>query len=184
VDKEFFEVDAYGMFIHAIQGMQPQLIASKWNFIDFQADNAALSIMQFTTTKQYGGVEVNQGSIVVDDKLYSVCVENDVELLDLVKDEDTGYDIPQRVKLTWKGKTLEDGEDIAVEMIVSVKNLIDKIDILSEIPWFLKKLVQTFVVKPYIYQWLDGATAEITIGDKKIEATGKCYQELVFVSAF
>lgn len=189
VDKQLFEVDAYGMFIHAIQGMQPQLIASKWNFVDFQAENAALSIMQFTTTKQYGGVEVNQGSIVIDDKLYSVCVENDVELLDLVKDEDTGYDIPQRVKLTWKGKTIENSElgepkDISVVMVVPVKNLIDKIDILSEIPWFLKKLVQTFVVKPYIYQWLDEATAEITVGDKKIEATGKCYQELVFVSAF
>ncbi|KAI8971667.1 oxidative stress survival, Svf1-like protein [Mycotypha africana] len=189
IDKELHDIDAYGMFIHAIQGMQPQLIASKWNFINFQSEKAALSMMQFLTTKQYGSVEVNQGSIVVNDKLISVSVENNVELMNLVKDDDTEYDIPQDVKLTWKGKTIKEHEedevkDVSVVMIVPVKNLIDKIDILSEIPWFLKKLVQTFVVKPYIYQWLDEATAEITIGDEKIECPGKCYQELVFVSAF
>ncbi|GAN08671.1 survival factor 1 [Mucor ambiguus] len=189
IEKQLHEVDAHGMFIHAIQGMQPQLIASKWNFVDFQAEHAALSMMQFTTTKQYGGVEVNQGSIVLHDKLISVCIENNVEMMDLKKDDETEYDIPQRVKLTWKGKTLKESEtdevkDVSVVMIVNLKNLIDKIDILSEIPWFLKKLVQTFVVKPYIYQWIDDATAEITVGDEKFECPGRCYQELVFVSAF
>lgn len=189
VDKEFFDIDAYGMFIHAIQGMQPQLIASNWNFIDFQADNAALSMMQFTTTKQYGGVEVNQGSLVLNDKLVCVSVENSVELLDLVKDSETEYGIPQRVKLSWKGKTIvenntDEEKDVSIVMVVPVKNLIDKIDILAEIPWFLKKLVQTFVVKPYIYQWLDDATAKIAIGNETIECPGRCYQELVFVSGF
>ncbi|CAO3625068.1 unnamed protein product [Mucor hiemalis] len=189
IEKQLHELEAHGMFIHAIQGMQPQLCASKWNFIDFQAEDAALSIMQFTTTKQYGGIEVNQGSIVLKDKLVCVSVENNVQLFDLKKDEKTGYEIPQRVKLTWKGKTIKDKsdeevKDVSVEMVFELKNLIDKIDILAEIPWFLKKIVQTFVVKPYVYQWLDDATAEITIGDEKFSCPGKCYQELVFVSAF
>ncbi|KAI9486782.1 MAG: oxidative stress survival, Svf1-like protein [Benjaminiella poitrasii] len=189
IDKQLYEVEAKGMFIHAIQGIQPQLIASKWNFINFQAEDAALSMMQFTTTKQYGGVEVNQGSVMLRDKLISVCVDNHVELLDLEKDTETEYDIPRRVKLTWKGQTIKENEDdqvkdVTVSMIVTVKNLIDKIDILSEIPWFLKKLVQTFVVKPYIYQWIDQATAEITVGDETVTVPGQCYQELVFVSAF
>ncbi|KAI8636034.1 oxidative stress survival, Svf1-like protein [Parasitella parasitica] len=189
IEKQFHEVDAHGMFIHAIQGMQPQLIASKWNFVDFQSEDAALSIMQFTTTKQYGGIEVNQGSIVLHDKLISVCVENNVELMDLKKDDDTGYNIPQRVKLTWKGKTIKKDKDdqvkdVSVVMIVKLEKLIDKIDILSEIPWFIRKLVQTFVVKPYIYQWIDDATAKITVGDETFDCSGRCYQELVFVSAF
>ncbi|CAO3623484.1 unnamed protein product [Cunninghamella echinulata] len=191
VDKQLHEVEGHGMFIHAIQGMQPQLIASNWNFVDFQAKDAALSMMQFQTTKQYGAININQGSLVFKDKLVCVSVENGVELLDLKKDEETEYDIPQRIKLTWKGKTIkEDGndedqpKDVHVEMIVTVKNLIDKIDVLAEIPWFLKKLVQTFVVKPYIYQWLDDATATITIGDETTQVEGKCFQELVFVSGF
>ncbi|KAI9323828.1 oxidative stress survival, Svf1-like protein [Dichotomocladium elegans] len=190
IDKALHEVEGDGMFIHAIQGMQPQLIASNWNFCDFQSDNAALSMMQFQTTKQYGAVNINQGSIVLNEKLISVSVENHVELLDLQPDEETGYQIPQKIKLTWKGKTIkeegseEDPKDVSVVMVVAIKNLVDKIDVLNEIPWFLKKLVQTFVVKPYIYQWLDIATAEITVGDEKIETTGRCFQELVFVSQF
>ncbi|CAO3645756.1 unnamed protein product [Cunninghamella blakesleeana] len=190
VDKQLHEVEGHGMFIHAIQGMQPQLIASNWNFVNFQADDAAISMMQFQTTKQYGSVNINQGSLVFKDKLVCVSVDNHVELLDLQKDEETEYDIPQRIKLTWKGKTIkEEGKedeikDVHVEMIVTVKNLVDKIDVLAEIPWFLKKLVQTFVVKPYIYQWLDDSTATITIGDESTEVKGRCFQELVFVSGF
>ncbi|KAI8096807.1 oxidative stress survival, Svf1-like protein [Halteromyces radiatus] len=191
VDKQLHDIEGDGMFIHAIQGMQPQLIASNWNFVNFHAPEAALSMMQFQTTKQYGSVNINQGSLVLHDKLICVSVDNHVELLDLQKDEETEYDIPQRIKLTWKGKTIkEDGKeeeepkDVQVEMIVTVKNLVDKIDVLAEIPWFLKKLVQTFVVKPYIYQWLDKATATITVGDETVQVEGNCFQELVFVSGF
>lgn len=190
IDKVLHEVEGNGMFIHAIQGMQPQLIASNWNFVDFQAPNAALSMMQFQTTKQYGAININQGSIVLNEKLISVSVENTVELLDLQKDPDTDYDIPQHIKLTWKGKTIkeegsqEEPKDVTVTMTVAVKNLVDKIDVLNEIPWFLKKLVQTFVVKPYIYQWLDTATAEIVVGEEKVQVEGRCFQELVFVSGF
>ncbi|ORX45285.1 oxidative stress survival, Svf1-like protein [Hesseltinella vesiculosa] len=189
VDKQLHDVEGDGMFIHAIQGMQPQLIASNWNFVDFQSPEAAVSMMQFQTTKQYGAVNINQGSLVFREKLVCVSVDNQVELLDLEKDPDTDYDIPRRIKLTWKGKTIKENDadepkDVYVEMIVPVKNLIDKIDVLAEIPWFLKKLVQTFVVKPYIYQWLDKATATITIGDETEQVEGNCYQELVFVSGF
>ncbi|KAI8147423.1 oxidative stress survival, Svf1-like protein [Fennellomyces sp. T-0311] len=189
IDKVLHEMEGEGMFIHAIQGMQPQLIASNWNFCNFHSDKASLSMMQFQTTKQYGAVNINQGSLVLNDKLIMVSVENHVELLDLVKDEETEYNIPQKIKLTWKGKTIkEEGgdepKDVQVTMVVSIKNLVDKIDVLNEIPWFLKKLVQTFVVKPYIYQWLDTATAEIVVGDEKVETEGKCFQELVFVSQF
>ena len=190
VDKVLHEVEGDGTFIHAIQGMQPQLIASNWNFCNFHSKEASLSMMQFQTTKQYGAININQGSIVLNGKLISVSVENHVELLDLAKDEETEYDIPQKIKLTWKGKTIkeegdeEPAKDVHVEMMVTVKNLVDKIDVLNEIPWFLKKLVQTFVVKPYIYQWLDVASAEITVGDEKVVTEGTCFQELVFVSQF
>ncbi|KAE8211539.1 hypothetical protein CF327_g4724 [Tilletia walkeri] len=46
-----------GMFIHAIQGMRPNLVASTWNFANFQSDalgGVAAILMQFTTTPQYG----------------------------------------------------------------------------------------------------------------------------------
>ncbi|CEG77983.1 hypothetical protein RMATCC62417_12652 [Rhizopus microsporus] len=146
-------------------------------------------MMQFQTTKQYGSVNINQGSLVLNDKLISVSVDNDAELMDLAKDTETEYDIPKKVKLTWKGKTIKEKEDdeakdVTITMVVEIKNLIDKIDVLAEIPYVIRKLVQTFVVKPYIYQWLDKATAEITIGQEKVTTEGHCFQELVFVSGF
>lgn len=189
VENAVHEVEGLSTFIHAIQGMQPQLIASNWNFVNFQSPEATLSMMQFQTTKQYGAVDVNQGALVLDGKLTCVSVDNHVELLDLVEDPETEYQIPKRIKLTWNGKTIEDNEDaeakeVKITMIVTVANLLDKIDVLNEIPWVVRKLVQTFVVKPYIYQWLDKATAEIVIGEKTITTEGQCFQELVFVSGF
>lgn len=189
VDQKIYDIEGEGMFIHAIQGMQPHLIASNWNFVNFQSDKASIGMMQFQTTKQYGSININQGSLVLNDKLVCVSIENGVELLDLKKDEDTDYDIPQKIKLTWKGKTIkqeenEEPKDVSIVMVVETKNLIDKIDILAEIPYFIRKLVQSLILKPYIYQWLDRATAEITVGDEKTVTEGHCFQELVFVSNF
>ncbi|KAI8372356.1 oxidative stress survival, Svf1-like protein [Choanephora cucurbitarum] len=189
VNQKIHEVEGDGMFVHAIQGMQPQLIASNWNFVNFHSDKASIGMMQFQTTKQYGSVNINQGSLVLNGELICVSIDNSVELLDMVKDTETDYDIPQKVKLTWKGKTIkkqenEEPKDVLIEMVVDVKNLIDKIDILAEIPYVIRKLVQSLIVKPYIYQWLDKATAEITVGDEKVSTEGHCFQELVFVSGF
>ncbi|KAG1056185.1 hypothetical protein G6F43_001909 [Rhizopus delemar] len=190
INHQVHEIEGDGMFVHAIQGMQPQLIASNWNFIDFHSKEASIGMMQFQTTKQYGSVNINQGSLVLNNKLICVSVDNHVELMDLEKDPETEYDIPKRVKLTWKGKTIKEQEsdetkDVTIVMVVEIKNLIDKIDVLAEIPFVIRKIVQAFVVKPYIYQWLDKATAEITIGDQaKFLTEGRCFQELVFVSGF
>lgn len=190
INHQVHEIEGDGMFVHAIQGMQPHLIASNWNFIDFHSKEASIGMMQFQTTKQYGSVNINQGSLVLNNKLICVSVDNHVELMDLEKDPETEYDIPKRVKLTWKGKTIKEQEsdetkDVTIVMVVEIKNLIDKIDVLAEIPFVIRKIVQAFVVKPYIYQWLDKATAEITIGDQaKFLTEGRCFQELVFVSGF
>ncbi|CAM0140573.1 putative cell survival pathways protein [Umbelopsis sp. WA50703] len=185
VEGAVHEMEGLSTFIHAIQGMQPQLIASNWNFCNFQSAEATLTMMQFQTTKQYGAVDVNQGALVLDGKLTCVSVDNHVELSDMEIDPETEYEIPKTIKLTWNGKTIdEDAKDVKITMNVSVSNLLDKIDVLNEIPWVIRKLVQTFVVKPYIYQWLDKGTAEIQIGEKTITTEGQCFQELVFVSGF
>ncbi|KAK0533270.1 putative cell survival pathways protein [Tilletia horrida] len=46
-----------GLFVHAIQGMRPNLVAATWNFANFQSDalgGVAALLMEFTTTPQYG----------------------------------------------------------------------------------------------------------------------------------
>ena len=68
---------ARGVFIHAVQGMRPNLLAARWNFANFQSSEAeghgvSLTMMEFTTTTAYGEKVINVGSVVVGDKLVSV----------------------------------------------------------------------------------------------------------------
>ncbi|KAF8917313.1 putative cell survival pathways protein, partial [Haplosporangium bisporale] len=55
VDGKAHDMAGEGTFVHAIQGMRPHLVASKWSYVDFSGDNAEtankakLSLIQFTT---------------------------------------------------------------------------------------------------------------------------------------
>ncbi len=121
-----------GMFVHAIQGMRPNLVAASWNFAHFEspAANGVSAIqMEFTTTDQYGkhgsgsgGVVVNIGSLVVADKLVSVTaetiwpkedptpgeavVQSKATHLQPEHDPDTGYKKPNEILFEWKGVSL------------------------------------------------------------------------------
>ncbi|CAG8467127.1 8977_t:CDS:2 [Ambispora gerdemannii] len=182
VDGRAFDVSGTGLFVHAIQSMKPHLIATRWNFLSFQAPNASLAMMEFETTPQYGSTKVNQGSLIVNDKLVGVSVENAAEFLETELDPQTGYHIPNVIHYTWKGKTLETGEEFQASLKIRPETLMDKIDVLNEVPYFLKKIVQAFVAKPYIYQWFNAATVEITIGSNKLTSTGKLFNEATFIS--
>ncbi|SCZ87661.1 BZ3500_MvSof-1268-A1-R1_Chr2-2g05127 [Microbotryum saponariae] len=110
--------DARGTFIHAIQGMRPNVLASAWNFANFQSpasggEGVALTMMEFTSCPAYGSHKVNIGSIVVGDKLVAVVAGGDgiqggsVALhYEAVNDVETGYDAPGAIKYTWEGLTL------------------------------------------------------------------------------
>lgn len=120
-----------GMFIHAIQGMRPNLVASSWNFADFQSDEkggVSAIQMEFITTETHGktgngsgGVKVNLGSLVVDGKLVSVVAQthypgeadaaaggvvSKASHLNTVHDPETGYMAPSTLLFEWAGPSL------------------------------------------------------------------------------
>ncbi|KAJ4477170.1 survival factor 1 [Lentinula aciculospora] len=124
-------VEGRGMFVHAIQGMRPDLVATAWNFGHFQSpDLGGVSAiqMEFTTTKSYGrkgagsgGVIVNIGSLVVGEKLVAVTAETKypneksdadslvksrVTHLRPILDPDTGYQKPCELLFEWAGPSL------------------------------------------------------------------------------
>ncbi|GAA5864647.1 hypothetical protein JCM8547_008260 [Rhodosporidiobolus lusitaniae] len=110
--------DARGIYIHAIQGLRPNLLASKWNFANFQTvgddSGVALIQMEFTTTPQYGSKVVNVGCVVVGDKLVAVTAGgsgvtggSSVTHQDTIKDAETDYDAPSSIKYVWDGAALE-----------------------------------------------------------------------------
>lgn len=177
---------ARGVFIHAVQGMRPNLLAARWNFANFQSSEAeghgvALTMMEFTTTTAYGEKVVNVGSVVVGDKLVSVTaggsdlvagvVGSSAEHLDTVLDAETDYPAPGKISYVWNGHELvEEGKSIApagakvnatilLDLLTSApgeeyatKGLIEKVDVLGQIPYLLKKFVNYAAgTKPYIY---------------------------------
>ncbi|RIA96902.1 oxidative stress survival, Svf1-like protein [Glomus cerebriforme] len=183
VDGQAFDVTGVGLFVHAIQGMRPHLIASRWNFINFQSDVASLSMCEFETTPHYGSKKVNQGSLVVNDKLVGVSVKNAAQFLETKLDPETKYNIPTKIKYTWEGKSLETDEHFSVSLDIKLEVLMDKIDVLNEVPYFLKKIVQALVAKPYVYQWFNEAEAHVKIGDnEEFIARGKLFSECSFIS--
>ncbi|GES74237.1 oxidative stress survival, Svf1-like protein [Rhizophagus clarus] len=183
VDGQAFDVSGVGLFVHAIQGMRPHLIASRWNFVNFQSDVTSLSMCEFETTPHYGSKKINQGSLVVNNKLVGVSVKNMAQFLETSLDPETKYDVPTKIKYTWEGRILETNEEFSAFLELKLDVLMDKIDVLNEVPYFLKKIVQAFVAKPYVYQWFNEAVAHVKIGDnEELIAKGKLFSECSFIS--
>jgi hypothetical protein len=173
-----------GMFVHAIQGMRPNLVASAWNFAHFQSDQlggVSAIQMEFTTTDAYGkrgggsgGAVVNVGSLVIGNKLATVTTETKwpgeeptgsvvsrTTHLRAEHDPETSYNKPTEIVYEWKGTSLLSNAPGAVEgkLLVdlgtngSPNGLIEKVDVLAEIPYVLKMAVNYVAgTKPYIYQ--------------------------------
>lgn len=228
-----------GMFIHAIQGMRPNLIASRWNFANFQStsgpEKVAAIMMEFTTTSDYGGpvtqknekegtakretITVNIGSITIGGRLVSVtaatrngkAADNEpskgshsiVQHLNPILDSATGYQVPQSVRYAWQGPLLsEEGkaqsELVEAELKVDLgkptpseaKGLIEKVDVLGEIPYVIRKMVNYVAgTKPYVYQYINPATLKVALpasykGDSphNMDVPGTLFNESTFIS--
>ena len=175
-----------GMFVHAIQGMRPNLVATSWNFAHFQSDEhggVSAIQMELTTIDTYGkkgagsgGVVVNVGSLVIGGKLAAVTAEtkwpgesaaDEQSVLsravhhDKNSDDFTGYDVPSTISYHWAGPSVAPGAEGKLSADLSVPvgkpgqeiGLIEKVDVMAEIPGFVKAVVSYVAgTKPYIYQ--------------------------------
>ena len=179
-------ISGIGMFVHAIQGMRPNLVASRWNFANFQSGahgGVSAVQMEFTTLDTHGrygagsgGVTVNVGSLVLGGKLAVVTAETKwpdevpeesapvisrVTHVDPVQDSDTGYRKPTALDFRWAGPSILSVPQgtVSASLYVDVgdlarpKGLIEKVDVLAEIPYVIKTMVNYVAgTKPYIYQ--------------------------------
>jgi len=192
------ELKASGMFVHAIQGMRPNLVAASWNFAHFLSEEhggVAAIQMEFKTTNGYGrkannpdGVSVRIGSLVVGGKLASITTQtvwpgeepednphtpllSNALHLEPIFDPDTGYDKPCIIDYRWIGPSVdpEIPGTLAASLKVDVgdnenpKGLIEKVDVLAEIPYVVKMTLNYVAgTKPYVYQWTNPTTLTIT----------------------
>jgi len=207
-----------GMFVHAIQGMRPDLVASSWNFAHFQSpQHGGVSAIQmdFKTLETYGrkgstsgGVVVSVGSLVVGDKLATVTAETrwpdeepsaDAAIKSRAShsksqlDPETGYQTPAEISYQWAGTSLlpESPGTYAATLQVDVgdnehpKGLVEKVDVLAEIPRVIKMAVSYVAgTKPFVYQWLNPAKLTLTGPEagESVEIEGTLYNEATFIS--
>ncbi|KAI5119444.1 hypothetical protein M0805_008383 [Coniferiporia weirii] len=123
-----------GMYVHAIMGMRPNLIASRWNFANFQSEEhggVSAIQMELTTLDAYGlkgagsgGLKVNFGSLVLGGKLVCVTAEttfpgeeqpSEAKFIsrafhyNTTVDNDTSYAQPKDLEFVWAGPSTLSG---------------------------------------------------------------------------
>ncbi|KAL7416670.1 oxidative stress survival, Svf1-like protein [Mrakia frigida] len=211
--------DGEAMFVHAVQGMRPNLVARRWNFAFFSSPGGpdgkgrVRAVQSEVGTTDEHGVDgkgkgrnkYNFGAVVVDGKLTLVTSQlhapgetgsskgtvSKVTHLDVAKDEFTGYMAPRKVKFEWAGP-VEGGAGEASAWIegpsgtgaVGEDGLIEKVDVLAEIPYVLKKVVSVVAgTKPYIFQHFRDGQLHLTLpGEEEKIIEGKFFDELTFIS--
>jgi hypothetical protein len=125
---------------------------------------------------------VSIGSLVHNGRLISVTTDNRSIHTKKLYDSFSGYEIPTELAISWRGHTT-DGSDkeVKIDIILVPKNNVAKIDVLSELPFVLRKFIQTFVTAPFLYQWFESTTAKVTVGDESFELEGKTLVECTFL---
>ncbi|KAI9821836.1 MAG: putative cell survival pathways protein [Pycnora praestabilis] len=171
-----------GFFSHALQGMKPHHAAAKWDFVDFQSPNYSAVMMEYTTPPSYGSTIVNVGGLVRDNEIICAGSSNSATHTEVKGDPENDWPEPGAVKFLWSGKT-KDGKDVSASLAGSLGQRLDKIDVMAEVPGFVKKIVGGVAgTKPYIYQYALPLVLKIKIGDEEIEEKGTLFSEATFIS--
>ncbi|KAJ3212211.1 DNA damage-inducible protein 1 [Entophlyctis luteolus] len=168
------EVTGFGANNRVIQ-FKPQ-VPAKWNYLNLQTEKDALMLYEFDLPK--GGKCMSIGSIVRDGRLIAVTTLN--RAVHVQKQTDaafSGYDVPTQLFVVMKGKTKDTNEDVHVELSITPTNLVDSIDVLAQLPYLLKVIIQTFITAPFVYQWVDTVKARVTVGAETFEIAGQAFIE-------
>ncbi|KAL9059043.1 MAG: hypothetical protein Q9162_001431 [Coniocarpon cinnabarinum] len=138
-----------GVFIHALQGMKPHHLAARWNFVSFHSSKYSAVMMEYTTPPSYGTTTVNMGGIVSGDKLIYAGARNSATHTASKHDAEVDWPEPTALAFKWN----EGGEGAHAELAISMSSRADRIDVMAEVPGFVKQLVGAAAgTRPYIYQ--------------------------------
>lgn len=172
-----------GMGVHQFQGIRPNLVASRWNFFYFTSDEDAIGerlslfMIQLGTSPTYGSETVNYGALYGDGRLLALCRGGKCTPFAPALDTVSGYYIPREFRLHWVGQTV-DGDRFEATCHSQPQILCERMNLLDQLPFVLRKIVETFVTRPYIYQWFDRVTVNVSIKSNSDSISGWLYNEL------
>lgn len=108
--------------------------------------------MEFITPPSYDNQSVSVGGVAVDGKIIIANAASTATHVEHEIDPDSGWPQPKAVTYTWTGKT-DDGKHVSVELKGIYPSRMDRIDIMAEVPKFLRNIVSGAMgAKPFIYQ--------------------------------
>lgn len=155
ITKEFGAIDlkGKGMHVHVLQGIKPHFAAARWNFAHWQSDTFSALSMEFITPPTYDNQVVSVGCVAVDGKLLVANADSTATHVKSVEDPESKLPEPKAVTYTWSGKS-DEGKTVTAEIKAEFpEQRLDRIDIMDEIPKFLKGIVTGATgARPYIYQ--------------------------------
>ncbi|CAI4210736.1 unnamed protein product [Parascedosporium putredinis] len=141
-------------------------------------------LMEFTTPPSYGSTSVCIGIIAKENEILSVSCDSTVTHIQTAGDPATDWPAPSEAKYTWAGKT-KDGAEVTGVIEGVLGQRLDRIDVMAEVPGFVKKIVQTAAgTKPYVYQYSpkDSLDLKFKIGDTEVSESGALFVEATFIS--
>lgn len=145
-------------------------------------------MMQFIMPEDYDYAvsTVNRAAVVLDGQLISVSPTGTVEVLEDDLDEETGYMAPVKLRYTFEGKTLDGSDPVHVSLTTTpaTSQSFEKLDLLAELPWLVRKALQLLISKPFVFQYLhDQYEVEVQVGSgEKKTLKGRTFEETVHLS--
>ena len=186
IDKVPRSFRGLGMGVHQFQGIRPNLVASRWNFAYFvsDADNrgerVTFFIIQISTPPSYGSETVNYAALYGDNRLLAMSRDGKITPFEPFLDYASGYYIPREFLFEWTGVTI-DGDQFSAHCHTKPNILCERMNLLDQLPFVMRKIVETFVTRPYVYQWVDRATLSISMNGKEESIIGWLYNELAIL---
>lgn len=177
------------LVIHQFMGFKPHLCTTRWHLCYFVADTehsgmptTTLLQIQFQTNEQYGNGTVNRGIVVIKGEPLGCSFANRLVELDSEICSESARSIPARIQYNWKGIDMH-GDSYTASCIANLDNRCACISLLDSIPSVLRAVVECFMEKPYVHQWLDRATVNLRTSSGEQSLEGWMFQEIASVQS-
>lgn len=191
--------DGISLCVHQFQGLRPNLIGSRWNFCNFVGiENAGagfdtsltpataidpviwnMFMIQVKTPQAYGNATINKGSIHSSkDGLLSLSTNdtgpspNYIRTLEPTIDPNTDYYLPKQIEYCWSGFDLQ-GRPFKAVCHSRPTIMVARINVLEQLPFVFRKVVEALISKPYVYQWLNKVKVDVQYVDGDGESSTK-----------
>lgn len=182
------DVSGTGSYGHATLSTNPYSVFTVSHFVLFNSERVKVLNLSYKPLHKESEALVVQSFTFVDGKLYLASDTGSVTFSSSHTDKEVELVVPDGVVVKFEGPAIEagspNGKIANASLTVDNLSVVDRVDVLDSIPYLLRKIVQAFITKPYIYQFYVPGHLSITLSDnasEPVEADGQVYYELSYL---